>query len=228
MGSKQSCTSQLCSPKACGAVPNRGEAFQSVRAMLNSYSLSLARSLCQFPVMPSEPFLPSPKVLNTHCWSASCPVPHGDVQADLLGRHRKWGQQRDPICFPSLKLVMVYFTCTLKVIFWAPAIMEQDETVLQALQTALLCFSCQQGPWEIFLSFSINSTRLRCNFVPRSFQELRHCMGLVFHTSNICHLQLKLHTNYLREPKSMLVGTNFSCNEIMYYTALWHQHCHLH
>jgi len=30
-------------------------------------------------------------MLDTHCYSAACPIPHGDVQADLLGSPEEMG-----------------------------------------------------------------------------------------------------------------------------------------
>lgn len=51
--------------------------------------------------MPSELFLPFfPKVLNTHCWSASCPIHMVISKQEYLAVNRKWEQQRGDLCFP--------------------------------------------------------------------------------------------------------------------------------
>lgn len=111
------CKSQLSSPKACGALPNRGMAFLSVRTMLNFFSLSSARNLCHsYSVMPSELLMPffskGPKFsLLFRC----LPYSTQRYPSRITGQSIENGSSREMI-FASLplKLVMAYFKCTLE------------------------------------------------------------------------------------------------------------------
>lgn len=153
MDSKQSCNSQLFSPEVCTAVSNRGGGFLSVIPMLNFYSLSLARNLCHsFPVMPSELFLPSfpkgPKysLLVNFLPYSTWRCPRRLTRQSIGSGNSSW----DALCFLSLKLVMPYFMCTLKVIFWAPAIMEQDQTILLSIPNIFIVFQLPAGALRHF------------------------------------------------------------------------------
>ena len=169
----------------------------------NSYSFSLARKSCHsFPFMLSELFLHSlSKDAGYHCYSAACPIPHGDVQADLLGSPEEMGAPQKCSFLPIFEVGHRVY-CV------------RPESHLKASNHVTRSNHITWDSKEFgMLELPTGScTKLRCVFVPGSYWELGQYVICIFHNHDMPFTADTCGTLAGRDPKRMLGITVFKCN----------------